>query len=126
MTRPGSWRRRTCPGEADAARAYEPLAPFAGLPVMASLGVSRFGSAHHALGTAALTVGELDRAGSHLGDRDGDAAAAREELVTAAREADARGLPLPDEPEHSARPAPVTIVRAARRAPESPTPPTRS
>jgi hypothetical protein len=48
------------------ARAYELLAPFASLPVMASLGVACFGSVQHALGVASLTTGHLDRAIEHL------------------------------------------------------------
>ena len=42
------------------------LEPFADLPVMASLGVACFGSAHRPLGLAALTFGELDLAVEHL------------------------------------------------------------
>ena len=54
-------------GDADAAaEAYSRLAPHADLPVMASLGVASFGSAHRPLGVAALTMGDLDRAASHL------------------------------------------------------------
>jgi tetratricopeptide (TPR) repeat protein len=49
-----------------AAEAYELLAPYANLPVMASLAVACFGSAHRPLGLAALTVGDLDRAIEHL------------------------------------------------------------
>jgi hypothetical protein len=51
---------------ATAARAYELLSPFARLPMMASLGVACFGSAHHALGVAALTTGDPDRAVHHF------------------------------------------------------------
>jgi DNA-binding SARP family transcriptional activator len=54
-------------GDADiAAGAYSLLLPFAGLPVMASLAVTCFGSVEHALGLASLTVGEIDRAVTHL------------------------------------------------------------
>jgi hypothetical protein len=49
-----------------AARAYELLRPFAHLPITASLMVVCFGSAHHALGVAALTMGDMERAVSHL------------------------------------------------------------
>ena len=49
-----------------AAEAYQLLEPFAALPVMASLGVACFGSAHRPLALAAWTVGELDRAIEHL------------------------------------------------------------
>lgn len=46
--------------------AYELLLPYADLPMVASLGVACFGSVHHALGVASLTVGEVDRALKHL------------------------------------------------------------
>ncbi|MGP3963585.1 hypothetical protein ACTWPT_47235 [Nonomuraea sp. 3N208] len=49
-----------------AAEAYALLSPFAELPVIASLGVVCFGSVHHALGMAALTVGDLERTVGHL------------------------------------------------------------
>ncbi|GAB3247219.1 ATP-binding protein [Kineosporia babensis] len=50
-------------GEHDlVARAAAELKPFARLPVMASLGVSCFGSASEALGAAAVFAGEIDRA----------------------------------------------------------------
>ncbi|MET7330446.1 hypothetical protein [Nonomuraea sp. NPDC005650] len=49
-----------------AARAYGLLRPFAGLPVVASLGVACFGSVHHSLGMAALTTGDLPTAVEHL------------------------------------------------------------
>ena len=52
--------------EATAREAYELLAPYADLPIMASLGVACFGSAHRPLGLAALTLGELHRAVAHL------------------------------------------------------------
>jgi hypothetical protein len=54
-------------GDADiAAEVYQLLRPYAGLPVMASLAIVCFGSAHQALGTAALAMGDLDRASRHL------------------------------------------------------------
>jgi hypothetical protein len=54
-------------GDATTAReAYELLVPFAELPIMASLAVACFGSAHRPLGLAALTFGELDLAVDHL------------------------------------------------------------
>ena len=54
-------------GDRDAAaEAYALLAPFAHLPVMASLGVASFGSAHRPLGLAARTMGDLDLAVAHL------------------------------------------------------------
>jgi len=49
-----------------AARVHELLMPFAHLPMMASLGVACFGSVEHALGVAALAMGDLDRAIGHL------------------------------------------------------------
>ena len=49
-----------------AASAYELLRPFADLPMMASLAVACFGSAQHALGVAALTMGDTDLAVVHL------------------------------------------------------------
>ncbi len=53
--------------DAVAARdAYDLLAPYAELPVMASLAVLCFGSAHRALGVAALTFGDPDLAIHHL------------------------------------------------------------
>jgi hypothetical protein len=48
------------------ARAYELLLPFADLPMAASMAVACFGSVHHALGVAAMTMGDLDRAAGHL------------------------------------------------------------
>ncbi|MEV4283972.1 hypothetical protein AB0K40_00555 [Nonomuraea bangladeshensis] len=106
-----------------AARAYELLSPYAGLPVIGSLGVVCFGSAEHPLGMAALTTGDLDlavrhlraavqanlalghwpaaalsrcRLGQALALRDGPRdAAARAELAEAAREARDLGMALP-------------------------------
>lgn len=49
-----------------AAHAYALLSPFADLPVMSSLAIACLGSAHHALGMAALTIGDLDRAVDHF------------------------------------------------------------
>jgi hypothetical protein len=109
-----------------AARAYELLHPYAGLPMVGGLGVTCFGSAHHALGVASLTTGHLDRAVDHLRaavrynlalahwpavvasrrrlaqayrlrGQPGDADAAHGELETAAGEAAALGSPLPDD-----------------------------
>ncbi|MEV5557401.1 hypothetical protein AB0L44_27425 [Nonomuraea wenchangensis] len=48
------------------ARAYALLSPYAGLPVIGSLGVVCFGSVEHPLGMAALTMGDLDLAVRHL------------------------------------------------------------
>ncbi|MDT7803049.1 MAG: hypothetical protein QOI78_6482, partial [Actinomycetota bacterium] len=49
-----------------AGRVYDLLQPFGHLPVMASLGIACFGSAHYPLGTAALATGDADRAVTHL------------------------------------------------------------
>ena len=49
-----------------AGEVYELLAPFAERPMMASLAVACFGSTHHALGVASLTVGEHARAVEHF------------------------------------------------------------
>ncbi|WFE92816.1 hypothetical protein [Micromonospora sp. WMMD987] len=49
-----------------ATEAYDLLAPYADRPMLASLAITCFGSTHHALGTAALTAGETDRAITHL------------------------------------------------------------
>ena len=114
-------------GDADVSiRAYELLRPYAGLPMVGSLGITCFGSVQHALGVASLTSGHLDQAIDHLRaavqhnlalahwpavvasrgrlaqayqrrGRPGDAEAARGELETAASEAAALGLPLPDQ-----------------------------
>ncbi|NUR88222.1 MAG: hypothetical protein HOY71_29385, partial [Nonomuraea sp.] len=49
-----------------AAEAYALLLPYAGLPVVASLGVVCFGSVQHCLGMAALTTGDVALAVEHL------------------------------------------------------------
>ena len=49
-----------------AAHAYRLLEPYAGLPMTASLAVTCFGSVHHALGVASLTVGDVSRGVRHL------------------------------------------------------------
>jgi hypothetical protein len=60
-------------GEPDLARqAYELLTPFAHLPVVPSMAIVCLGSAERALGLAALTFGDVDRAVAHL-DRAVDA-----------------------------------------------------
>lgn len=54
-------------GERDtAAQAYRLLRPYAHLPMIASIGVTCFGSTHHALGVAALATGEVDTAIDHF------------------------------------------------------------
>ncbi|MEV5413275.1 hypothetical protein AB0K60_31135 [Thermopolyspora sp. NPDC052614] len=55
-----------------AAEVYALLTPFAGLPVVTSLGVACFGSVRHALGMAALAMGDVDRAVDHLREAAGD------------------------------------------------------
>jgi hypothetical protein len=49
-----------------AAMAYHLLLPYRTLPMMVSLAAACFGSAEHALGVAALTLGDLDGAVAHL------------------------------------------------------------
>jgi hypothetical protein len=49
-----------------ATETYELLLPYADLPVMASLAVVCFGSAHYPLAAAALTRGDVDLAAEHL------------------------------------------------------------
>ena len=113
-------------GDADvSAQAYDLLGPYADLPMVGSLGITCFGSVHHALGVASLTCGQLDRAVHHLRvavrhnvalahwpavvasrqrlaqacrlrGHPGDAEAARAELDAAAREAAQLGIPVPD------------------------------
>ena len=107
------------------ARAYELLRPYSDLPMVGGLGITCFGSVHHALGVASLTNGLLDQAIDHLRaavqhnlalahwpavvasrrrlaqayqhrGQPGDADAARGELETAASEAAALGLPVPE------------------------------
>ncbi|MBO3752806.1 hypothetical protein J5X84_42730 [Streptosporangiaceae bacterium NEAU-GS5] len=54
-------------GDEEAARAtYDLLLPYGRLPMMSGLGVNCFGSTEHALGIAALTLGNADLAVSHL------------------------------------------------------------
>jgi hypothetical protein len=118
-----------------ASRAYELLRPYAHLPMVGSLGVACFGSVHHALGVAALTTGDLDRAVEHLRaaiqqnlalahrpaviasrrrlaqaltrrSRPGDTAEAERELAAAAQQATALGIALPD----GSGPAPLTAT----------------
>jgi len=119
-----------------AARAYALLQPYARLPMLGSLGIACFGSTQHALGVAALTMGELDQAVDHLQAavqdnlalahwpgvlgsrrrlaqayarrrRPADADAARHQLDLASREAAELGLDCPADD-------------AAGHAPESP------
>ena len=108
-----------------AAEAYELLLPHARLPMVGSLGVTCFGSAQQALGLAALTARRLDQAVDHLRaalqhnlalahwpavvssrqrlaqahqlrGQPGDDEAAERELVAAASESRALGIPGPD------------------------------
>ncbi|MDG6109997.1 hypothetical protein Daura_20770 [Dactylosporangium aurantiacum] len=107
-----------------AAAVHDLLHPFHRLPIMASIGVTCFGSAAHALGVASLTVGDVDRAVTQFEDAvhanqslqhwpaamlsrvrlaealwyrngGGDHAAAQRHLAQARAEATALGLPLP-------------------------------
>jgi hypothetical protein len=129
--------------DADAAAdAYQRLAPHAAMPMTGGLAVTCFGSTEHALGVAALTTGDLDRAIEHLhaAVRDnerlghwpaaalararlaaslvrrggpGDAASARRLRAAADEDADAFGLVLPA-PAISARPVRVEAARRGR------------
>jgi TPR repeat protein len=127
-------------GHADVAeQAYDLLSPYASLPMVGGLGITCFGSAHHALGVASLTSGHLDRAVDHLRaavqhnlalahwpavvasrqrlaqayrlrGQPADTDAALSELDTAATEAAALGIPVPDghpDPVPGSRPDPV-------------------
>jgi hypothetical protein len=51
---------------ATATSVYHLLKPFADLPVMASLAVACFGSAHYSLGVASMAMGDRDQAVWHL------------------------------------------------------------
>src|SRR5439155_21797322 len=124
-----------------AARAYDLLRPFANLPMTASLAVACFGAVHHALGVAALTTGDLDRAVSHLQEavhrnlglghfpaavvsrlryaqalalrgRPDDRAKAQDQRARAAEMAAALGMPAPADPTPT---QPVQCTRHGRR-----------
>jgi hypothetical protein len=114
-------------GDAEvSARAYDLLRPYAGLPMVGSLGITCFGSVHHALGVASLTCGNLDQAIDHLRaavqhnlalahwpavaasrrrlaeayqrrGQPGDAEAARDESETIASQQATQAPPVPDE-----------------------------
>ena len=127
-----------------AARAYQLLSPHADLPMVGSLGVTCFGSAHQALGVASLTSQQPDRAVHHLRaatrhnlalghwpalvasrrrlaqayalrGSPGDADAAGRELDTATAEATALGLPIPDYPGAGSASPLAQCHRAGRR-----------
>jgi hypothetical protein len=87
-------------GDSDvAARVYELVLPYADLPVMVSLGVACFGSAHHMLGVAAMTAGYPDRAVDHLREAiRANLATMHWPAVTASREQYARALALRGKP----------------------------
>jgi hypothetical protein len=133
LPRSGSWLVTMClvveaakllHDAAAAAAAYELLRPFAHLPAMAGPGVACFGSVEHALGVAALTVGDATQAVTHaraavshnlaIGNAPaatlsrarlaqalslracpGDSADARQELATATRQATDLAMRLP-------------------------------
>jgi len=132
-------------GDAEAAsEAYDLLLPYADLPMVGGLGVTCFGSTHQALGIAALTTRNLDRAVDHLTAavrhnlalphwpalafarqrlararqlraRGDDVAATRRGLDTARAEAAALGVALPgDGGVAAAGPAAMTCERAGR------------
>ncbi|MFC5835906.1 hypothetical protein [Nonomuraea insulae] len=127
-----------------AAQVYELLTPYADLPMIAGVGVACFGSTHLALGTAALTMGQADRAVEHLRRavdanlalghwpatalsrwrlghalalRDPGGKAARAELVLAEQEAAELGMVLPESsaPRRSDRLAALTCRRDGRQ-----------
>jgi hypothetical protein len=132
-------------GDAEVAdRAYQLLGPHADLPMVGSLGVTCFGSAHQALGVAALTGQQPDRAIGHLHaatrhnlalghwpalvasrrrlaqayalrGSPGDAGAAKRELDTATAEATALGLPIPDHPGSGSASPVAQCHRAGRK-----------
>jgi hypothetical protein len=110
-----------------ATRAYELLLPYSALPMVGSLGITCFGSAHQALGVAALTANQLDLAVAHLREavqhnlalahwpaviasrrrlaqacmhrgQTGDTDTARFQLDAARSESAALGLPFSDHP----------------------------
>ncbi len=121
-----------------AAAAYDQLRPFAHLPIMASMGIACFGSAEHALGVAALTMGRDDQAVAHLEVavhanhalqhwpaallsrtrlaevlwRQGEHTRADELLTLAREEAERLAMALPRSVEHIAQ-RPVTAVGRA-------------
>jgi hypothetical protein len=126
-----------------AGRAYELLRPYADLPMVGSLGVTCLGSVHHALGIACLTTGDFDQAVTHLRTavtrnlalahwpavissrqrlaealaargRSSDADESGRELVTAAAEAAAAGLPAP-QGQSPPSPTAATCTRQGRR-----------
>ena len=129
-----------------ATSAYDLLAPHADLPMVGGLGVTCFGSAHQALGLAALTAQRLDQAVEHLRAAvqhnlalahwpavvssrrrladacllrggPGDRDSAERELRAARSEAAAAGLPGPDGPHPaSASPASASVAPQARPA----------
>jgi tetratricopeptide (TPR) repeat protein len=106
------------------ARVYELLTPHADQPVVASFGALCLGSVQHALGVAALTTGDLDRAIAHFDAairgnlalrhwpavvssraryaqalfRTGDRVLAGAALAEAGREAATLGIPVPEYP----------------------------
>ncbi len=124
-------------------RAYELLTPFADLPMVGGLGVVCFGSIHHALGVASLTVDDATRAVGHFSTavrqnlalghwpavvdsrmrlaqalarraRPEDAAAARLELSIATRDAAALGIATRTGGHHEAPTPALQCVREGR------------
>ena len=100
------------------AEAYELLAPFADLPVMASLGVACFGSAHRPLGLAALDDGRPRRGGGPPRGRRGRRARHRDRpwhAISLATLAD-----VLDQPRQPATPnGPASCARGDRRRPSA-------
>src|SRR5579872_1422736 len=102
-------------GDAEvSAQAYDLLRPYAGLPMVGSLGITCLGSVQHALGVASLTCGHLDQAVDHLrGAIQHNLALAHWPAVAASRRrlAEAQGQPVPDEGDRDA----AALVTACHR-----------
>jgi hypothetical protein len=126
-------------GDATAsARAYELLAPFADLPMTVGLAVACFGSVHRALGVAALTMGDADRAVNHLREAvQHDLALGHWPAVLASRQRYAQALAYRGHPDDAAAareertrieelasaldiPVDVDVVRAGAPVPRAP------
>lgn len=153
LPRSGTWLVTMCGiaeaahllGDTDAsACVYDLLTRYADRPMVGSLSVVCFGSAHQALGVAALTTGRLDRAVEHLRTavhdnlalghwpalassrirlaevlnqrgQPGDADAARRVVDTTVRETSALGITIPRHVARSTACEPATCVRDGRQ-----------